>query len=258
MAECTPIGTPMYAKLPTITNPNEPLNGDKDRPYAQVVGKLLYLANCTRPDIAAATSHLSRFMSKPTQIHWLQAKRVLRYLSGTKDLCITYSGKLSSTPVFWQDASYADGEERKSRTGLVSLMCGGAVLWAVRLQPSTALSTVEAEYMALAAAAQECGFLRQLLISLGVVLESPTVMFEDNTGCISLANNTMTTGKTKHIDVRYHFIRDMVKSGAIQITWCRTEDMIADALTKFTLPTAVHLKHVSRMMCGTYMGPNTD
>ena len=67
---------------------------------------------------------------------------------------------------------------------------------------------------------------------MGVVLESPTVMFEDNTGCISLANNTMTTGKTKHIDVRYHFIRDMVKSGAIQITWCRTEDMIADALTK--------------------------
>ena len=68
MAESSPIGTPMYAKLPTINNPDEPLSGDKDRPYAQVVGKLLYLANCTRPDIAVATSHLSRFMSKPTQI----------------------------------------------------------------------------------------------------------------------------------------------------------------------------------------------
>ena len=183
---------------------------------------------------------------------------MLRYISGTRDLCLSYSGTLSAIPVFWQDASYADGEERKSRTGLVALMCGGAVLWAVRLQPTTALSTVEAEYMALAAAAQECGFLRQLLISLGMVLSSPTIMYEDNTGWISLANNSMTTGKTKHIDVRYHFIRDMVKAKAIEITWCRTEDMIADALTKFSLPTAIHLKHTSRMMSGTYMGPRTE
>ena len=90
-----------------------------------------------------------------------------------------------------------------------------------------------------------------------MALDSPTIMFEDNTGCISLANNSMTTGKTKRVDVSCHFIRDMVKAKAIEITWCRTEDMIADASTDFTLPTGVHLKHVSRMMSGTYMGPNT-
>ena len=257
MADCTAIGTPMSSKPPLIDSPDEDISSDRERPYAQMVGKLLYLANCTRPDIAAATSHLSRFMSKPTQLHWVQAKRVLRYLSGTKDLCLTYSGDVSTDPIFWQDASYADGHERKSRTGLVAMMCGGAVLWAVRLQPTTALSTVEAEYMALAAAAQECGFLRQLLMSLGIVLNSPTRMYEDNMGCISLANNSMTTGKTKHIDIRYHFIRDMVKSGVIQLVWCRTEDMVADALTKFSLPTALHVKHVGRMMSGTYKGPTS-
>jgi len=255
MSDCISVGTPMTTKPPQVDKPDDLISNDASRPYAQLVGKLLYLANCTRPDIAAATSHLSRFMSNPTHSHWVQAKRVLRYLNGTKDLCLTYSGGISPDPLFWQDASYADGDERKSRTGLVAMMCGAAVLWAVRLQPTTALSTVEAEYMALAAAAQECGFIRQLLLSLGIVLENATKMFEDNTGCISLAKNPMTTGKTKHIDVRYHFIRDMVKSGSIQLVWCKTEDMLADALTKFSLSTTTHQRLVSLMMTGTYGGP---
>jgi len=176
-------------------------------------------------------------MSKPTQSDWVQTNRVLRYLNGTKNRCLTYYGGISFEHVFWQDASYADGDGRKSRIGLTAMMCGAAVLWAVRLQPTTALSIVEAEYMALAAAAQECGFIRQLLLSLGIVLERATKMFEENTGYISLANNSMTI---KHIDVRYHFIRDMVTSGSIQLVWCKTEDMLADALTKFSLSTVTH------------------
>jgi hypothetical protein len=119
------------------------------------------------------------------------------------------------------------------------MMRGATVLWAVRLQPTTALSTVEAEYMALLDdAAQEWGFIRQLPLSLGIVLEKDTKMLEDNTGCISLANNPMTNGKTKHIDVRYHFSRDMVKTESIQLVWCKSEDMLADALTKFFLSTS--------------------
>ncbi len=150
----------MTKKHLQVNKPSDLINNDSSRPYAQVAGKFLYLANCTRPDIAAATSHLSRFMSNPTHSHGVQAKRVLRYLHGTKDLCLAYSGGISPDPLFWQDASYADGDERKSRTGLVAMMCGADVLWAVRLQPTTALSTVEAEYTALAIVAQECGFVR--------------------------------------------------------------------------------------------------
>ena len=109
--------------------------------------------------------------------------------------------------------------------------------------------------MALAQAAQECCFVRQLLISLGVVLTHPTVMYEDNKSCIHVANNEVTSNKSKHIDVRYHFVRDLIKTGAIRLQWCDTKDMLADALTKFTLPTALHAQQVSRMMNGTYGGP---
>ncbi len=107
---------------------------------------------------------------------------------------MTYYGGISPELVFGQDASYDDGDERKSRTGLVAMMCGTAVLWAARLQLTNALSIVEAEYMALDDVAEEYGFIRQLLLPLGIVLKKATKMFEDNIGCISLANNPMTTG----------------------------------------------------------------
>jgi hypothetical protein len=155
MSDCISVGTPITAKPPQVDNPNDPIGNDVTRPYVQLVGKLLYFANWTRPDIAAATS-----LNPHILIGWMQAKRVLRYLNGTKDTCLTYFEGISPEPICWQDASYADGDERKSRTGLVAMICGATVLWAVRLQPTTALSTVEAEYMALAAAAQECGFIR--------------------------------------------------------------------------------------------------
>jgi hypothetical protein len=95
-----------------------------------------------------------------------------------------------------------------------------------------------------------------LLHSMGIVQKKATKMFEDNTGCISLANNPMTTGKTKHIDVRYNFIRDMVKSGSIQIVWCKTEGILADALTKFSLSTGTHQPIILLMMTGVYSGPS--
>ena len=123
----------MKTKPPQVDKLDESIINDASRRYAQLVGKLLYLANCIPPDIAVATSHLSRFMSKPSQSHSVQAKRVLRYLNGTKDLCLTYSGGISFEPEFRQYASYADGDERKFRTGLVLMMCEAAVLWAVRL-----------------------------------------------------------------------------------------------------------------------------
>ena len=193
-------------------------------------------------------------MSHPTKHHWEQGKRVLRYLAGTIDYCLNYSADISPTPVCWQDASFGDGDDRKSRTGFVIMMNGGATAWGSRLQPTVALSTVEAGYMALAAAAQEVMFLRQLLSSLNIVLKSPTIMNEDNQGCISLATNSMTTGKTKHIDIRLHFLRDLVQNRSIELKWCPTDYMLADALTKSSLPTALHLKHCNRMMSGTFAG----
>ena len=155
-----------------------------------------------------------------------------------------------------QDSSFGDGDARRSKTGYVAMMCGSLVAWASKLHSSVALSTTEAEYMALSASTQEVVFLRQLLLNLGEFSGGPTPMFEDNEGCEALATNTITTAKTKHIDIRHHFARDLVKSKTLDIVWITTTEMIADILTKISLPTLAHKKHTDRMMGGTYSGPN--
>ena len=247
MTDCKPVATPMSTKPTSDDSLDAPLD-TKVYKYARLVGKLMYLANCTRPDVAAAVSHLSRFMSKPTCRHWEQGKRVLRYLKGTMDYCLKYDGSSSPLPTAWQDSSYGDGPDMRSRTGFVVTMCGAAVLWGSRLQPSVALSTVEAEYMALAAAAQEVCFVRQLLKCIGIQLQQPTIMLEDNKGCLALATNAMTTNKTKHINIRFHFVRDLVRDKIVKLEWCPTAEMMADILTKFSLPAARHAKLALMMM----------
>ena len=129
------------------------------------------------------------------------------------------------------------------------------MVWGSKLQSRVALSTVEAEYMAISAAVQEVLFLRQLTTNLDHIPASSTKMLEDNSGCMALATNPMTTGKTKHIDIRYHFILEVVKIKEVTLEYCPTIDMLADVLTKFSLPTTLHLKHVSRMLSGTYHRP---
>ena len=109
--------------------------------------------------------------------------------------------------------------------------------------------------MAISAAVQEVLFLRQLTTNLDHTLACSTRMLEDNMGCIALATNPMTTGKTNHIDIRYNFSREVLKSKAVVLEYCPTTDMLADALTKFSLPTPLHLKHVSKMLSGTYARP---
>ena len=117
------------------------------------------------------------------------------------------------------------------------------------------LAIAEAEYMAICAAVQKVLFLRQLLAKLDHAPTGSTRMLEDDNGCKAMSNNDMTTMKSKHIDIRYHFIREVVKSNAIVVLYCPTGDMLADALTKFYLPTSLHLHLVGRMLSGTYSRP---
>jgi hypothetical protein len=150
-------------------------------------------------------------MTSPTSRHWEQAKRVLRYVSGTKDYCLSFTSSISPKILIGQDFSFADGVDRRSRTGFISMMCGDLVSWCSKLQKSVALSTSEAEYMALAASSQKVIFLRQLLPTIGYPLIGPTPTYEDNESCIALASNDMTTSKSKHIDIKYHYIRDLIE-----------------------------------------------
>jgi len=124
MSDCTPLSTPMSAK------PHKILDAEfnaKEMPFVKLIGKLLYASNCTRSDITACVDYLNRYMSNPHVENWLQAKRVLRYLKGTQNKGLMFNRNVPFTPIAWQDSSFADGPDRKSRTGYAVLICGSVV-----------------------------------------------------------------------------------------------------------------------------------
>ena len=159
-------------------------------------------------------------------------KRILRYLSKTIDYGIEYTrsdGKLEG----YSDADWAgDHADRRSTSGYVFQLANGAITWASRKQNSVALSTCEAEYMALSVTTQEVIWLRILLEEMRCEQREPTTIWEDNQGAISTAKNPVFHNRTKHIQIRYHFVREAVADNIIDIRYCSTRDMIADILTK--------------------------
>jgi len=207
--------------------------------YQELVGCLLYLATCTRPDISFAVGRLARFVSAPTQAHWGAGKAVLRYLQGTKDLGIEY-GKASELTAY-HDADYAaDVDTRRSTTGAVFLFNGGAISWTSKQQKSVATSTTEAEYMAASMAAKEAVWLQRLLGELGNE-QASVEMRCDSQGAVAMMRNPVSSPRTKHIDVAFHFVREMVEVGNLTVCNVSTSDMRADVLIK-ALPINGHVK----------------
>ena len=198
--------------------------------YRSAVGAVMYAMICTRLDLAFAVGNVARFMQEPKQIHWKAVKRILRYIRGTLDTKLILQGEVKLTG--YVDADYAgDKDTRRSTTGYVFKLGGGAISWCSKLQPTVALSTTEAEYMALAAGVQEAIYLKQLLATAGY--EQGTVkLHEDNQSCIALAKNPVFKSRAKHIDVRYHFVRERTQQKEVEITYCPTERMLADTMTK--------------------------
>lgn len=178
-------------------------------------------------------SVVSKFNANPNTAHLTAAvKRVLRYLKGTVNLALKYEQSESGTLIGFSDADWGgDQDDRRSTTGNMFFLSGGAVSWFSKKQATVALSTAEAEYIALSQAAQEGTWLKRLLTELGMS-DSPTVIMEDNQGAIAITKNPVNHSRTKHIDIRYHYIRDCVQNGQIQVQYCPTVDMKADILTK--------------------------
>ena len=198
--------------------------------YQAMVGSLMYIAMATRPDIAYAVSLVSRYCSSPTETHLTAVKRIYRYLKGTLSLVLQFKST-SGTLVGYSDASWAsDQDDRRSTSGVVFMMCGGAISWLSKKQPTVTLSTAESEYVSLCAAAQEATWLRSLLNDL-VNLCDPTVIFEDNQSCIALSRGVQHS-RSKHIDIKFHFIRECVAKCVISVQYCCSDLMIADILTK--------------------------
>lgn len=199
--------------------------------YSELVGSLMYLAVCTRPDIAYPVGALARYMSNPSIEHWNAAKGVLRYLAGTSDFGIIFGNGFREL-IGYCDADYAgDIDTRRSTTAYAFVMNGGVVSWSSRLQPTVAVSTAEAEYMAAAAAVKEALWFRRLLQELGVVTATVHINC-DNQGAIKLLKHPIASVRSKHIDVIYHFARERVARREVHFDYISTDKMIADCLTK--------------------------
>ena len=193
----------------------------------------MYLSVSTRPDITYSVSTLAKFTSNPNQQHWTALKRVLRYLKGTVNYGLMYSSKTSKECVGYSDADWAgDLDDRKSTSGYLFQISGGAVTCRSKKQSCVALSTAEAEYMALSSTAQEAVWLRQLTAELGSPLKTATTIFEDNQSAICMTKNPQFHGRTKHIAIKYHFIREQVGNGTIELKYCPTNEMLVDMFTK--------------------------
>lgn len=208
-----------------------------DKPYREVVGSLLYLASCTRPDIAYVVGVLSRFVAKPSNEHWAVAKRVLRYLRGTTDLGITYGPTSTSLEGFSDSDLGGDPDRRRSTSGSMFLLHGGAVLWTSALQRTVAASTCEAEYIAATQATKNALWLRKLLAGLSgrsALVPICVPIRGDNSAALALLNEPGSGSRaaSKYIDLGYHFARDRVERGEVSFSYIPTADMLADAMTK--------------------------
>lgn len=247
MAECKPVGTPMDPSV-TLTKDMAEEPSDVDvTTYRSAVGGLLYIAVSARPDISAAVGAVARYQQAHGKAHWQAVKRIMRYLKGTMDLAITYNGNEGLNLFGYSDASYADHlDTRRSTTGYVYMMAGGPVTWQSKSQPTVALSTMEAEYMALASASQEALWLQKLMTDLGYATGKPMLIKEDNQGCIEFANEQRSSQRSKHIDIRHHFVRELIDNNKIVLNYCPTNIMAADVLTK-ALPRPRHRELIDIM-----------
>jgi hypothetical protein len=229
MEKCKPIKTPM------------PTNGHLDLDeggnpvdqtlYRSMVGSLLYLT-ASRPDIMFSVCMCARFQSNPKKAHLRAIKRILRYLKHTPSIGLWYPKGATSDLIGYSDSDYAGYKiDRKSTSGGCHLLGRSLVSWTSKKKNSVALSTIEAEYIIAGACCTHILYMKQTLLDYGVVLENVPLLC-DNESAVKIANNPIQHSRTKHIDIRHHFLRGHVAKGDIILEGVRSEDQLADIFTK--------------------------
>ncbi|KAL0358403.1 UNVERIFIED_CONTAM: Retrovirus-related Pol polyprotein from transposon RE2 [Sesamum angustifolium] len=200
--------------------------------YRSLIGSLLYLT-ATRPDIMFATSLISRFMQSTSQVHYAAAKRILRYLRGTKDFGIWYKSTNDAKLVRYTDSDWAGSvDDMKSTSGYTFSLGSGIFSWASKKQATVAQSSAEAEYIAAAATSNQVIWLRRILEDMREKQEEPTTIYCDNKSAIAITKNPVQHNRTKHIDIKYHFLREATTRGEIELKYSSTEEQLADIFTK--------------------------
>ncbi|KAG8488055.1 hypothetical protein CXB51_018006 [Gossypium anomalum] len=229
MKDCKPVAMPaeLGMKL-SVDSSREPVNSTL---FKSIIGILRHLT-IMRPDIIYAVGIVNRYMEKPKQDHLIAAKRILRYIKGTMDQGLFYTHSQSSKLVGYSDSDYGgDLDDRKSTSGYFFHIGFAAFSWSSKKQQTVALSTCEAEDMAVATCTCQAIWLKNILGELSII-KGPITIYVDNKSTISLAKNPVSHCRSKHIDTKYHFIQEQVKNKNVELVYCRTEDELADIFTK--------------------------
>ena len=224
MSDCNPKSTPLAVGL-ELTSAQSPSTPEErafmaDEPYSEAVGSIQHAANTTRPDIAYSVNRLAAFLQNPGTAHWKAVQHLLAYLKGTLEYKITYRSGAGSgvRPLGWVDADFAgDLDTRRSTSGEVFMMSGGPVSWSSKKQATVALSTTEAEYVALTRSSKQAMWMYSFLDELHMPQERPALLYGDNLGAAALARDAKGHARVKHIDIREHYIRERVAAGDVEI-----------------------------------------
>lgn len=220
----------------------------KDFNYRHVIGNLSYLVLGTRPDLAFAYHLLSRFAQDPQPAHIKAVTQVIRYLKKTKDFAMKFQGGAELKLEMFVDADYGnDLDTRRSHTGWIAMLGGTPVSWKTTLQKQVSLSTTEAEIMAAVEGIKEAVWWRNLLQELGFEQREPTVVHEDNSGAVAIADNSKSPQRIKHNLIRVAFLQENVRNGKVRIVKVDTDNQLADPFTK-PLDRQKHWKFLAHML----------
>lgn len=230
MSECNVVPTPAEASKSEPDDKKQLLS--KSVPFRNLIGSLNYIANVTRPDISFAVNKLARNMENPSEADWIAAKRILRYLKGTKELRITFGRSKTIHLKLYTDADFGGSDDRKSTSGFIAQVNNAPIAWYSRKQSIVMLSTMEAEYVGLASAVQEGLFIKQLFDSIKMC-DVELKVYVDNQSCIQYCMNERSPRRnTKHIDIKFHFVKDLVAKEIVKLDYVQTGKNAADICTK--------------------------
>ncbi|MBW0479544.1 hypothetical protein O181_019259 [Austropuccinia psidii MF-1] len=236
MNDCRPVKTPCNGNFAVIIN-EESKSFDKTM-YQRAIGYLNYLSQHTRPDLVYTVNQLARFSTKPNVNHWNALKHVFRYIKGTADWGIHYQSRIKadeSKPVLegWADSDYANcSVDRKSISGNIVMVFGNPISWLSKRQTIIAQSTTEAEFVSMNICSKQLRWLSMLMVNDMNIKMTKPVLYNDNSGSITISKQATLNPQTKHIEVRYQYLRQLVLNNTLEVRQVSTNDMIADVLTK--------------------------
>lgn len=244
--EIYPVHTPQELGLKTLlASPSDTIIKPDD--YKMAIGSLMYICSRTRPDISTAVRQASEHLKSPTINSWNLVNRIFRYLFATITHSLTFTKSSDMQLTGYADADWGSCiNTRRSVTGALVFIGGNLIMWKSTKQNTTALSATESEYMSVTDACREVLWIRQLLEELSIFQKDATTIYEDNNGCIKLANNPLILSRSKHIDIRHHFIRQTITNGKVKLLAIPSAENRSDIMTK-AIPRPLFERHVEKL-----------